>query len=279
MCKKQTSVSHSSTESEIISLDAGLRMVGLPALDLWDVVIEVRSSNNTQPQTKQTTGNSSREKTSKPQQASGNRCDVRDRSVEPLSNVDHATTNANSSQGESQLFLFEDNEVVIKMIIKGRTPTIRHVSRTHRVTLDWLFDRINLNSKIQIKAVDTKNQLADILTKGSFARNEWDHLLKLLNIMNFSICSCSHFLWKGKHSVMSKREQDRTSKEGPAVAKPKQMSLVARSLLSSTRDPPQSWSASNDRGEVEDRDESSTSTSINLKPLRGDNAQIQRSKL
>ena len=37
MCKKQTSVSHSSTESEIISLDDGLRMDGLPALDLWDV--------------------------------------------------------------------------------------------------------------------------------------------------------------------------------------------------------------------------------------------------
>ena len=35
MCEKQTSVSHSSTESEIISLDAGLRMDGLPALDLW----------------------------------------------------------------------------------------------------------------------------------------------------------------------------------------------------------------------------------------------------
>ena len=41
MCKKQTSVSHSSTESEIISLDAGLRMDGLLALDLWDLVIEV----------------------------------------------------------------------------------------------------------------------------------------------------------------------------------------------------------------------------------------------
>ena len=35
MCKKQTSVSHSSTESEVISLDAGLRMDGIPALDLW----------------------------------------------------------------------------------------------------------------------------------------------------------------------------------------------------------------------------------------------------
>ena len=34
ICKKQASVSHSSTESEIISLDAGLRMDGIPALDL-----------------------------------------------------------------------------------------------------------------------------------------------------------------------------------------------------------------------------------------------------
>ena len=34
MCKQQASVSHSSTESDIISLDAGLRMDGLPALEL-----------------------------------------------------------------------------------------------------------------------------------------------------------------------------------------------------------------------------------------------------
>ena len=41
MCKKQTSVSHSSTEPEIISLDAGLRLDGIPALDLWDLIVLV----------------------------------------------------------------------------------------------------------------------------------------------------------------------------------------------------------------------------------------------
>ena len=63
--------------------------------------------------------------------------------------------------------VFEDNEAVIKMIIKGRSPSMRHVSRTHRVALDWLFDRINLDPKIQIKHIDTKNQFADI-DKGKF---------------------------------------------------------------------------------------------------------------
>ena len=68
------------------------------------------------------------------------------------------------------LYIFEDNEAVIKMIIKERSPTMRRVSRTHRVALDWLFDRINLDSTIQIKYIHTKNQLADILTKGNFTR-------------------------------------------------------------------------------------------------------------
>ena len=44
VCKKQTAVSHSSTESEIISLDTGLRLDGLPALELWDLTVSVFGS-------------------------------------------------------------------------------------------------------------------------------------------------------------------------------------------------------------------------------------------
>ena len=49
MCKKQTSVSHTSTEAEIISLDSGPRMDGIPALDLWNLVFEVFRCNPNQP--------------------------------------------------------------------------------------------------------------------------------------------------------------------------------------------------------------------------------------
>ena len=48
MCKKQTSVSHNATESEIISLDAGLRLDGIPALDLWDLIVAVLHGNTYQ---------------------------------------------------------------------------------------------------------------------------------------------------------------------------------------------------------------------------------------
>ena len=50
--------------------------------------------------------------------------------------------------------------------------TSRHgvKKRTHRVALDWLFVRINMDPKIQLKYVDTKNQLEDKLTKGNFTQ-------------------------------------------------------------------------------------------------------------
>ena len=159
-----------------------------------------------------------------------------------------------SSQGKSQLYIFEDNEAVIKMIMKGRSPPMRHVSRTHRVALDWLFDRINLEPKIQIKCVDNKNQLADMLTEGSFTRDEWNHLLCLFNKLNFPLFSCRHFSNFlsdpiRKQSAMSKRGQEATPSEGSLMAKPKPMNpamaksrltnLVLRNPLSARKNPPQ----------------------------------------
>ena len=150
MCKKQTSVTHSSTESEVISLDVGLRMDGVLAVDLWDVVIGVSHSSNynTLPIPK----NSANESWAKG--AAGNCLRISNvklrkegnQNVDQLSCLHHVTTNANSSQCEAQLYILEDNEAVIKMIIKGRSPMMRHVSRTHRVALVW-FDRINFVAK------------------------------------------------------------------------------------------------------------------------------------
>ena len=68
------------------------------------------------------------------------------RVINDLDNVDFIPSNVQSSHQEALLYVYEDNEAVIKMIIKGRSPTMRHVSRTHRVALDRLFDRINLDS-------------------------------------------------------------------------------------------------------------------------------------
>ena len=98
---------------------------------------------------------------------------------------------------------------------------MRHDSRTHRVALDWLFDRINLDPQIQMKYIDTKNQLADILTKGNFIRDDRNHLLCLFNISHFSSTVCSE--------IMAKRSQHDSGEERVTAKSRPMMSLIARS--------------------------------------------------
>ena len=59
------------------------------------------------------------------------------------------------------LFVSEDNEAVIKTVMEGRVSNMRHVSRTHRVVLGWLFDRVNLEEANELKNVNTSQQIAD----------------------------------------------------------------------------------------------------------------------
>ena len=85
---------------------------------------------------------------------------------------------------------------------------------------------INLGPKIHIKYIDSKNQLADILTKGNFTRDEWNHLLCLFNISHFSSTNCLE--------VMSKRTQEDAGEEGVTAKSKSMMNLVSRC---SVRDP------------------------------------------
>ena len=161
MCKKQAAVSHNSTEFEIISLDTGLRLDGLPALELWDLLVnDVHKRHKSQ------------------------------RKIDVMENIDSVPSNVQSSRQEALLYVFEDNEAVIKMIIKGKSPTRDIFPGPTELRLIRCSIELTLDPKMRIKYIDTKNQLADIWTKGNFTRDEWNHLLTLFNISHFSSTSC-----------------------------------------------------------------------------------------
>ena len=203
--KKQTAVSHSSTESEIISVDTGLRLDGLPALEVWDLIVSVF-------------GNISHVSDRTEQPVHGKNKSYH--KIDVMQDIDSVLSKVQSANREALLYVFEDNEAVIKMIIKGRSSTMRHVSRTHRVALDWLFDRINLDPKIQLKYIDAKKQLADILSKGNFTRDEFNHLLNLLSISHFSSTLCT--------AAMAKRAQQESGEERVTAKARPMMNLTAR---------------------------------------------------
>ena len=219
MCKKQTSLSHSSTESEIVSLDAGLRKNGITALDFWDVVMEVLPSSIYKKSSILGAAASCLRNINT--KLTGNQ------NVDQVSDLDHVATNACSSQCDAELYIFGDSEAVIKMIIEGGVQNLQCRA------FFWLFDRINLDpKKPQIKCVDTKNQLADSLTNGNFTRDEWNHLIRLCNIMNISVSSCSHFKSIIKSKIMSKRPHEgKPREEDRVVVKSKPiMSSVLKSV-------------------------------------------------
>ena len=96
MCKKQTAVSHSSTESEIISLDTGLRLDGLPALELWDLIVSVL-------------GNVSRvsDRSEKPESDDHKRQKSQSR-IDVVKDIDLVPSNVQSANHEALLYVFDD---------------------------------------------------------------------------------------------------------------------------------------------------------------------------
>ena len=145
-----------------------------------------------------------------------------------LDNFDFISSNVQFSHHEALLYVFEDNEAVIKMIMKGRSPTMRHVSRTHRVALDWLFDRINFGPQNPNQIHRHQKPTRCILSKGNFTRDEWNHLLCLFNISHFSSTVCS--------AAMAKRFQQDSGEERVTAKSKPMTNLIARtpSVVSSS---------------------------------------------
>ena len=91
--------------------------------------------------------------------------------------IDHVPPNSPESRNRA---------AVMKTIIKGRSPHMCHVSRTHRVDWDWHFERVNVNSNISLKYVHTYQQIAHMSTKGSFTRDKWDEPMIVFGVVSES---------------------------------------------------------------------------------------------
>ena len=138
--RNRLSVSHSSTESEIISLDAGLSLDGIPALDLWDLIVaDLHGNTNQSNQARRDLCTNQREVRSIPHTIQKQKKSPwNDRWFGQRLILFRQTSNL--LVREALLYVFEDNEAGIKMIIKGRSPTMRHVSRTPQ-SCSWLVVR------------------------------------------------------------------------------------------------------------------------------------------
>ena len=191
MCKKQTSVPHSSTESEIISLDEGLILDGIPTLEFWNLIISVLHWNTIQ--SKQAQGNlftSPTRKNSWNDWCSGQCWFLFLRTWILLVRM--------------ALLFVEDNEAVTKMITKGRSPTKTCFQNPQSCS------RLVIWSK-QNGPQDPKQKHWPRTNSQKYWQREISHVM---NGIIFCVCSTSTiFSSTNCLEVMSKRTQEDAGEE------------------------------------------------------------------
>ena len=119
--KKQTAVSHSTVEAEIVAADHAIRSSGLPALHLWERLLN-----------------------------RGLFIDV-----------------------------YQDNQATARIMTTGRAPTLRHIKRTHSVSVAWIHERV-ASDDIQLHDCVSAVMAADIFTRHFIDRGKWIDVCILL---------------------------------------------------------------------------------------------------
>ena len=110
ICKKQGAVSHSSTEAEVVGLDAMIRLEGLPCLNLFEQIVQILYPG---------VANAPSKANSRKNSAYGKY------DIISLEYVDWVPPSMAPLRPDGVRMVFvEDNDAVLKMILKGRCPTL-----------------------------------------------------------------------------------------------------------------------------------------------------------
>ena len=102
MCKKETAFSHNSTKSEIISSDIGLRIDGLLALELWDLIGSIS------------------DRTGKPVNDENKHLKSH-KKIDVVKDIDSVLSNVQSANCEALLYVFEDKSCNLNDYVRKKS--------------------------------------------------------------------------------------------------------------------------------------------------------------
>ena len=75
----------------------------------------------------------------------------------------------------------EDNDAMIRVLTTGRNPTMRYLSLTHGIKINWLH-QVSTGPNVKLSYVESALQAADIFTKTFENGTKWVTLLPLINV-------------------------------------------------------------------------------------------------
>ena len=83
---------------------------------------------------------------------------------------------------ETSVSVHGDNQSVICVLKTSRSPTMRHLSRTHRGSIAWLHDQYHRN-RFDFRYVRSEEMAADIFTNSMPAPHRWKQARRLINVI------------------------------------------------------------------------------------------------
>ena len=84
-----------------------------------------------------------------------------------------------------------DNQAMAAVIRSGRNPTMRHLSRTHGISISWLHEQCR-EDDIEMRYITTTLMAADIYTKAFQDAVKWNNLCEQINLIEPSALSLPH---------------------------------------------------------------------------------------
>ena len=219
IAKKQTSITTSSTESEVVAANHGIRAQGLPSLSLWCYLW------------KEVQANAAGRKTRPPAELPKGTDTIVAR-IDP--ELDEIRYGESSHEGRSvadingldvhlsdkfKVQVLEDNQATITIILKGDSEKLRHTDRTQKLSFAWMQQQFEKGHFGMIN-VDTVEQVADIFTKPFSERGKWEHALMLIN----------HVREDEKPAEKPGRDAQAQAKKSQAAAAIQEIEMIASEL-------------------------------------------------
>ena len=84
--------------------------------------------------------------------------------------------------GTTRIQIAGDNQSMLRILKTGRNPTMRHLPRTHRVSVAWLHEQ-HIKENFEFAYVSIDGMVADIFTKSIHVPAKWTEARK--NIIVF----------------------------------------------------------------------------------------------
>ena len=141
LSKKQTCVSHSTPEAELVAGAFALRQEGVPVQVFFDATIGAVGAGG--------------------------------------------AADGGATRARKTLYFHADNSAMIVCCKSGKNQTMRHMGRTHGISLQWVHDELQ-KGYCELRYIDTSKMAADIFTK-FFPQSKaavWKEVRKLVNVLS-----------------------------------------------------------------------------------------------